>query len=152
MLPVHLGRFGFLTEVAPTELTMALDDLLDGAYHIEERMMLAYQGVVAGKLGLQRFVDVVATAPARIMGLAPRKGTISVGADADLVLWDPNAALTLGQATLHHRVDYSIYEGTAVVGAPDCVLSRGEVIVRSRQPVATPGRGEYLPRHAAGRV
>lgn len=123
----------------------------NGVPGIEERLMLTHQGVVAGRLSLQRFVDVVATAPARIMGLAPRKGTISVGADADLVLWDPDAELTLGQTTLHHRVDHSIHEGTTVRGAPDVVLSRGEVIVRGRRPVAAPGRGAFLARREAGR-
>ncbi len=122
----------------------------NGVPGIEERLMLAYQGVVTGKLSLNRFVDAVATAPARIMGLGSRKGTIAPGVDADLVVWDPNGELTLGSATLHHRVDYSLYEGMRVRGIPDTVLSRGDVIVRGRQPVGRPGRGQYLPRTAAG--
>jgi dihydropyrimidinase len=118
----------------------------NGVPGIEERMMLIYQGVVAGKLSLNRFVDVVATAPARIMGLAPRKGTISVGADADLVIWDPHAEVILSAETLHHRVDYTLYEGRRLRGAPDTVLSRGQVIVRNGVPEAEPGRGAFIQR------
>ncbi|HZR01450.1 MAG TPA: dihydropyrimidinase [Chloroflexota bacterium] len=120
----------------------------NGVPGAEERMTLVYQGVVQGKLSLSRWVEVVATNPARIHGLAPRKGTIAVGADADLVLWDPSARWTLTQPALHHKVDYTAYEGLVVQGAPDVVLSRGEVIVRGRQPVAKAGRGRFLRRQS----
>jgi dihydropyrimidinase len=118
-----------------------------GVPGVEERMTLLYQGVVRGRISLERWVDAVATAPARIHGLLPRKGTIAVGADADLVLWDPEAEWTIAQPALHHRVDYTPYEGLAVKGAPDVALSRGEVLVRGRQPVGIrPGRGQFLRR------
>jgi dihydropyrimidinase len=122
----------------------------NGVPGVEERLILAYQGVVAGKLSLRRFVDVVATAPARLHGLFPRKGTIAVGSDADLVVWNPEAELTLGQAALHHRVDYTCYEGLPVRGLPETVIARGEVIVEGREPVGTPGRGRFVPRERAG--
>jgi dihydropyrimidinase len=121
-------------------------DIPNGVPGVEERLMVGYQGVVAGKLGLNRFVDVVSTAPARIHGLFPRKGTVAVGADADLVVWDPEAELTITQSALHHRVDYTCYEGMRVKGAPDTVLSRGEVIVEGREFVGKPGRGQFLRR------
>lgn len=135
--------------VGPDHKERGRDDFTripNGVPGIEERMLLLYQGVVAGKLSLNRFVDVVATAPARIMGLAPRKGTIIVGADADLVIWDPHAEVTLSATTLHHRVDYTAYEGQRVRGAPDVVLSRGEIIVQHRTPQAEPGRGAFVRR------
>lgn len=118
----------------------------NGVPGVEERLMVGYQGVVAGTLGLNRFVDVVATAPARIHGLFPRKGTIAVGSDADVVIWNPDAALTITQSALHHRVDYTCYEGMAITGVPETVLSRGEVIVAGRELVGAVGRGEFLRR------
>jgi dihydropyrimidinase len=124
----------------------------NGVPGIEERLVLLYQGVVTGKLSLNRFVDVVATAPARLMGLQPRKGSIAIGADADLVLWDPKVRWTLGAAMAHHQVDYSLYEGLEVQGAARTVLLRGEVIVRDRQPVVTAGGGQFLVRSCSPSV
>jgi dihydropyrimidinase len=118
----------------------------NGVPGIEERMMLVYQGVVDGKISLNRFVDVVATAPARIMGLAPRKGTIAIGVDADLVIWNPDAQVTLSSQTLHHRVDYTLYEGRRVQGAPEVILSRGDIVVASNMVHGGPGRGRYVNR------
>jgi dihydropyrimidinase len=121
----------------------------NGVPGAEERMTLVYQGVAAGRLSASRWIDLVATAPARIHGLFPRKGTVAVGADADLVLWDPDAAWTIAQSELHHRVDYTCYEGLPVRGRARTVLSRGEVIVADGQPVATPGRGQFIRRPLA---
>jgi dihydropyrimidinase len=118
----------------------------NGAPGIEERLMLAYQGVNAGRFSLSRFVDLVATAPAKIFGLFPEKGTIAVGSDADLVLWDPNAELTITQSALHHAVDYTAYEGTKIRGIPQTVLLRGQLIVENREYVGTPGTGRFLKR------
>jgi dihydropyrimidinase len=123
----------------------------NGVPGVEERVVLAYQGVVQGKLSLERFVEVVSTAPARIHGLSPRKGTIAVGADADLVVWDPDAEWTISQSALHHRVDYTCYEGLAVRGRAETVLSRGDVIVEAGRPVGRPGRGEFLRRSPGAR-
>jgi dihydropyrimidinase len=118
----------------------------NGVPGIEERLTLLYQGVVAGHLTLSRFVDAVATAPARLMGLYPRKGAVAVGSDADLVLWDPDAAWTIAQPALHHRVDYTPYEGLPVRGRADTVLRRGEVVVEAARPLAVAGGGAYLAR------
>jgi dihydropyrimidinase len=118
----------------------------NGGPGIEERPVLVFQGVHDGRLSLNRFVDLVATAPAKIFGLYPSKGTIAIGSDADLAIWDPDIEWTLGASQLHHRVDYTMYEGTQVRGAPQTVLRRGEVIVRDREFVGQPGTGQFLPR------
>jgi len=85
--------------------------------------------VRTGRISPNRFVDLTSTAPAKIFGLWPRKGTVAAGSDADLVLWNPDAQVRLSASTHHMRVDYSLYEGRVVTGAPAAVLSRGEVIV-----------------------
>ena len=103
----------------------------------------------AGRLSLERWVEVCCTAPARRFGLAPRKGTLAVGADADVVVFDPARRVTLSAETLHQNVDYTPYEGWPVQGYPVTVLSRGQVVVRDGQFVGRPGQGRFLP--AAGR-
>jgi dihydropyrimidinase len=122
----------------------------NGGPGIEERTMLVFQGVHDGRLSLNRFVDLVATAPAKIFGLYPNKGTIAIGSDADLAIWDPNRELTLSAPGLHHRVDYTMYEGVRVQGIPETVLLRGEVIVRDRDFVGRPGSGRFVPRERYG--
>jgi dihydropyrimidinase len=118
----------------------------NGAPGVEERLVLVYQGVIAGRLSLNRFVELVATAPARIFGLWPAKGTIAVGSDADLVLWHPDAAWTLSTATLHSRIDYCMYEGMRVYGLPETVILRGQVIVEGRSYVGPAGGGRFIRR------
>ena len=95
-----------------------------------------------------RFVEITATAPAKIFGLYPRKGTIAIGADADVVVWDPSREKILGKDTLHMRVDYSPFEGRRVVGTPAAVLSRGDLVVQDDLWVgkAKAGRGNFLRR------
>ncbi len=112
--------------------------------------MLVYQGVTDGRLTLSRFVDLTATAPAKVFGLYPDKGTIAPGSDADLVLWNPEGTLTLGKATSHSAVDYSMFEGTPVRGIPDTVLLRGEVIVEGREFVGRSGAGRFIARKRYG--
>ena len=110
-------------------------------------MMLLWDGGVrAGRIDAQRFVELTAAAPARIFGLWPRKGTIAVGSDADLVIWDPERETRLSVETLHMRVDYSPYEGRVVRGGPAVVMSRGEVIVDRGEWKGRPGRGQFLKR------
>ncbi|HPK73065.1 MAG TPA: amidohydrolase family protein, partial [Vicinamibacterales bacterium] len=87
-----------------------------------------------------------AAAPAKIFGLWPRKGAIAAGSDADLVLWDPSARTTISASTHHMRVDYSLYEGRTVTGAPVTVVSRGEVIIDRGAVTGRKGRGVYLSR------
>lgn len=116
-----------------------------GAPGIETRLALLYtHGVRAGRLTLQRWVDACCTAPARRFGLAPRKGTLAVGADADVVIFDPERQVKLSYRTLHQNVDYTPYEGWEVQGYPTTVLSRGEVIVRDGEFVGETGRGQFL--------
>ena len=123
----------------------------NGAPGIETRLVLLWDGGVrTGRLSMSRFVEVTATAPARLFGLYPRKGTIAVGSEADLVLWDPERSTTLGAATHHSRADYSPYEGRRVTGAPETVLARGEVLVEAGRFVGRPGSGRFLARAARG--
>ena len=119
----------------------------NGAPGIETRMMLLWDGGVrAGRIDAQRFVELTAAGPARVFGLWPRKGTIAVGSDADLVVWDPEREQRLSVETLHMRVDYSPYEGRVVRGGPAVVMSRGEVIVDHGEWKGRPGRGQFLKR------
>jgi dihydropyrimidinase len=120
----------------------------NGLPGVEDRLTLVYQGVADGRLSLTRWVDVVATAPAKLFGLYPRKGTLAPGGDADLVIFDPAARRTISAASHHMNVDYSCYEGLAVGGNPDIVMQRGRVLVRDGTFHATPGAGRFLPRGA----
>jgi dihydropyrimidinase len=123
----------------------------NGGPGIENRLQLIYHhGVNAGKLSLNRFVELTSTTPARLFGMYPKKGEIVPGSDADLVLWDPNAAYTISAQTHHMRVDYSMFEGFQVKGNARTVLSRGEVIVDNGQFLGKAGRGNYLKREARG--
>ncbi len=116
-----------------------------GAPGVETRLSLLYtHGVLSGQITLERWVEVCCTAPARHFGLAPRKGTLSVGADADVVIFDPERRVTLSVESLHQNVDYCPYEGWEVQGYPVMVLSRGEVIVRNGEFIGTAGRGCFL--------
>ena len=118
-----------------------------GAPGIETRLSLLFDGGVrGGRFGIERFVALTASEPAKLFGLWPRKGCITPGADADLVVWDPDRTLTLGAATLHMNVDYSPFEGRAVTGAPDLVLSRGQVVAEAGRFVGRPGAGRFVRR------
>ena len=123
----------------------------NGGPGIENRLQLIYHhGVNMGQLSLNRFVELVSTAPARLFGMYPRKGHIAPGSDADIVLWDPEAAHTISSATHHMRVDYSMFEGYCVKGNARTVLSRGEVILDGGVFLGKAGRGRYLKRAAHG--
>lgn len=124
----------------------------NGVPGVEERLMVLWEsGVRTGRLTRQQFVDVTATRPARIFGLHPHKGSIAVGADADIVVWDPAAPRTLRAADLHSQAGYSIYDGMTVSASPRWVLSRGDVLVGPDRVDTPAGRGRYLHRRAAGR-
>jgi dihydropyrimidinase len=119
----------------------------NGAPGIETRMSLVYDGgVAAGRITLNRFVELTSTAPAKIFGLFPRKGTIAPGSDADIVVFDPKRTITLSARTLHMKVDYNPYEGRQVTGAADTVLSRGRLVIEDGKFVGRPGAGSFLKR------
>ncbi len=118
----------------------------NGLPGIEHRVVLLYDAVRSGKLDLHHFVDLVATAPAKLFGLFPRKGTIAPESDADLLIFDPERPLTISAATQHQRVDYTPYEGRQLRGAPDTVLLRGRVIVQDGNYVGGAGGGQFMRR------
>jgi dihydropyrimidinase len=134
--------------------TLGRDDfskIPNGGPGVENRLhMLHHFGVRQGRLTMNQLVDLCCTQPARLFGLFPRKGTIAAGADADIVVWDSEKPLTLSAATHHSNVDYNLYEGTEVVGAPEVVLVRGQVIVDHDELVAAPGAGQFLRRARFG--
>ncbi len=122
----------------------------NGIAGVETRLPLLYsEGVGKGRLSPERFVAVTATEPARLFGLYPRKGTIAVGSDADLVVWDPRKSVVLRAETLHQQVDYCPYEGWTVQGYPRDVVVRGRVVVREGHFVGSTGWGRFLPRRPA---
>ena len=118
----------------------------NGLPGVEHRVILLYDAVRTGKLDIHHFVDLVATMPAKLFGLFPRKGTIAPGSDADLVIFDPERKMIISAATQHQRVDYTPYEGMPVQGVPDTVLLRGRVVVRNGEYVGGKGGGQYLAR------
>jgi len=123
----------------------------NGGPGIENRLQLMYHfGVNSEQLSLKRFVETTSTAPARIFGMYPKKGTIAPGTDADIVLWDPNTVHTISAKTHHMRVDYSMFEGYEVTGNARTVFSRGEKIIDKGEWLGKVGRGQYIKRTARG--
>jgi dihydropyrimidinase len=119
----------------------------NGLGGIEHSLELIYQGVVAGELSLERWVETCCTTPARLFGLFPKKGIIAPGSDADIVIWDPNRKTEIGVGKKHHsNMDYSVYEGTIIDGRIDTVMSRGTILVENDQYFGRPGHGKFLKR------
>ena len=122
----------------------------NGLPGVEDRIDLMHDGGVVGeRITKERWVEIVSTAPAKMFGMFPRKGSISIGADADIVVYDPNRKRTISATTHHMDVDYSCYEGRQVQGASDVVLSRGSVIVRDGQFTGRKGAGKFVTRSTA---
>ena len=122
----------------------------NGLPGVEDRIDLLHDGgVVGGRITRERWVEIIATAPAKLFGMYPRKGSVSVGADADLVIYDPQRRRTISAATHHMDVDYSCYEGREVQGASDIVLSRGSVIIRDGEFTGRKGHGRFVKRTVA---
>lgn len=118
----------------------------NGVPGIETRLPLLFSGGVrSGRLSLRQFVELTAANPARMYGLYPRKGTIAVGSDADIAIWDTERRVTITNSILHHDVDYTPYEGQEVIGWPVMVISRGEVVVDDGALLGAAGRGAFLP-------
>jgi dihydropyrimidinase len=125
----------------------------NGLPGVEDRVNLLHSGgVVGGRLTPNRWVEVISAAPARMFGLEGRKGVIGVGADADLVVYDPQARTTISAKTHHMDVDYSVYEGREVTGGAEIVLSRGKVIVDGDEWLGAAGDGKFLKRAPTGDV
>jgi dihydropyrimidinase len=108
--------------------------------------LLFSEGVRRGRISLNRFVEVCSTLPAKLFGLYPRKGTIIIGSDADIVIFNPDKEVTLSCKDLHQNVDYCPFEGWRVRGYPDIVIAKGKVIFREGEFVGEVGAGEFLER------
>src|SRR6185503_14644398 len=121
-------------------------DIPRGVPGIETRLPLLFsEGVRSGRMDLTTFVALTATNPAKMYGLHPRKGTIAIGSDADIAIWDPDKNVTIENRILHHDVDYTPYEGMQVTGWPVTTLVRGERVWDQGQPCAPSGHGRFLP-------
>lgn len=124
----------------------------NGCPGIEDRMMVLYTaGVRGGKISLNRWVELCCTNPAKLFGLYPQKGIIAPGADADIVVWDPEATRTISAAAQHQRTDYNLYEGMQVTGVPEVVLSRGRVLVQGGEWLGEQGAGRFMHRKRFGK-
>jgi dihydropyrimidinase len=125
----------------------------NGAPGVEFRLPLLYDGgVEAGRISLNRFVQLTATAPAKMFGMFPRKGTIAVGSDADLVLFNPTKPHILSASTHHSNVDYSLFEGRSVKGKVEKVFLRGELVVDGDRWLGRAGAGQFQKRSASGAI
>jgi dihydropyrimidinase len=122
----------------------------NGLPAVEDRVDLLHDGgVVGGRISRERWVEIMATAPAKMFGMYPKKGAIAIGSDADILVYDPNRRRTISAATHHMDVDYSIFEGREVQGASDVVMSRGTVLVRDGAWVGPAGHGKFIRRGLA---
>jgi dihydropyrimidinase len=125
----------------------------NGGPGLETRLPVVFDGGVRKqKMSLNRFVEVTSTAPAKLFGLFPRKGTIAVGSDADIVLFDQNESWTIRAAEHHSRIDYSLFEGRAITGRVKKVFLRGELIVDGKNWLGREGMGQFVKRGASGTV
>jgi dihydropyrimidinase len=119
----------------------------NGAPGIENRVQLLHHfGVREGRITLERLVELVSTNPARLFGLFPRKGTLQIGSDADIVVFDPDKRVVIAAESQHSKIDYNMYEGYEVTGSPEVVLVRGKVVVDGDQLRVEPGHGRFLER------
>ena len=124
-----------------------VDELLPGMSNLETILPMLYsEGVGKGRLSIHRFVEVISTNPAKLFGLYPQKGTIAVGSDADIIIFDPKKEVTIRHRDMHSRSDYELHEGFQVTGWPTMTLSRGEVIVENGKVLGSSGRGKLLRR------
>ncbi len=124
-----------------------VDELIPGMANLETVLPMLYsEGVGKGRLSLNRFVEVSSTNPAKLFGMYPMKGTIAVGSDADIVVFDPERRVTIRHENMHSNQDWELHEGFEVTGWPEATLSRGEIIVENGTVLAKPGRGQLVKR------
>src|SRR5438445_301346 len=137
-----------------TQKSLGKDDfskIPNGGPGLENRLQMIHQfGVRDGRITLNRMVELLATNPAKLFGLYPRKGTIAVGSDADIVVFDPEKKVTISAKTQHSKTDYNLYEGTEVTGSPEVVLLRGQILVEGDELAADPGIGQFVRRARFG--
>ena len=125
----------------------------NGIPGVAARMPILFsEGVAKGRISPQRFVELTSTNHAKLFGMYPAKGTIAIGSDADITLWDPDRHMTLTQSLMHHGSDYTPYEGFEVTGWPVMTILRGKVIFNDGQALVEKGFGQFLSREAAGRL
>ena len=130
----------------PEGREVAFPHIPNGIPGLETRLPLLFsEGVLKGRIDLHRFVALTAANPARMYGLYPQKGTLAVGSDADLVVWDAQREVTIANAALHHAVDYTPYEGLRIAGWPAVTFSRGEVVYEDGRFTGRPGHGRFIP-------
>jgi dihydropyrimidinase len=121
--------------------------MVPGMSNLETLVPMLYsEGVAKGRISISRWVELTATNAAKIFGMYPRKGAIVEGADADLVVFDPNRKVTINSREMHSRADYDPFEGFEVTGWPTMTISRGVPIVTNRKVEAPAGRGEFIAR------
>src|SRR5262245_31494443 len=134
--------------------TLGRDDfskIPNGGPGLENRLHMIHEfGVRTGRISLNRMVELLCTNPAKLFGLYPRKGTVAVGSDADIVVFDPEKKHTITASNQHSKTDYNLYEGTEVTGTPEVVLLRGNVLVEDGELVAAPGIGQFVRRAKFG--
>jgi dihydropyrimidinase len=134
--------------------TLGRDDfskIPNGGPGLENRLQMIHEfGVRPGRISLNRMVELLSTNPAKYFGLYPRKGTIAVGSDADIVVFDPERKVTISASSHHSKCDYNLYEGTEVKGSPEIVLLRGKVLVDGDELAAEPGVGQFVKRARFG--
>ncbi len=141
------------TDHAPWTLEQKLDPSVPvaearlGMAELETMLPVLWsEGVATGRISVARFVDVTSTQAARLFGMYPCKGTISPGADADIVVWDPTVTRTVDGSAMHSNAGYSPYDGWEITGWPELTISRGEIVARGSDVTGTPGRGRLAPR------
>ena len=123
----------------------------NGGPGLENRLQMIHEfGVREGRISLNRMIELLSTNPAKHFGLYPRKGTIAVGSDADIVVFDPDKKVTISASTHHSKCDYNLYEGTEVTGSPEVVLLRGNMLFDGDELVAEPGIGQFVKRARSG--
>ena len=121
--------------------------IANGVPGIELRMPLLFsEGVCKGRININEFVSLTSTNAAKIYGLSPRKGTIAVGSDADIAIWDPDREIVVEYKMLHDNVGYTPYEGMNIKGWPETVINRGRIIIKENKLRVKPGSGQFLKR------